>query len=121
MPQQVWRPDILATATGQIRNTLPDPQRMGAPANRSIGLIINGPDDGAALPIPALGISLPLRPFGTRTSDHTFGHGGAGGQTAWADPETGLSFCLLTNGMDRDMLRDGQRHIAIEASAAQYR
>uniref|UniRef100_UPI003F49941F serine hydrolase domain-containing protein n=1 Tax=Nonomuraea bangladeshensis TaxID=404385 RepID=UPI003F49941F len=116
----LWRPDILATATGEIRTTLPDPIRMGAPANRSIGLIIAGPDDGAALKIPSLGIEVPLRPFGGAVSPRAFGHGGAGGQSAWADPATGLSFCLLVNGMDRDLLGDVERHAAIEGQAAQW-
>ncbi|GAA2857349.1 serine hydrolase domain-containing protein [Streptosporangium fragile] len=116
----LWRPDVLATATGEIRNTFPDPIRMGAGANRSIGLIIAGPDDGAALKIPSLGIEVPLRPFGGRVSPRAFGHGGAGGQSAWADPATGLSFCLLVNGMDRDLLGDHERHTAIESQAAEW-
>ncbi|GAA0855724.1 serine hydrolase domain-containing protein [Streptosporangium amethystogenes subsp. fukuiense] len=49
-----------------------------------------------------------------------FGHGGAGGQSAWADPETGLSFCLLVSGMDRDVLGDHERHTAIESQAARW-
>ncbi|NJP90908.1 beta-lactamase family protein [Nonomuraea sp. FMUSA5-5] len=116
----LWRPDVLATATGEIRNTLPDPIRMGASANRSIGLIIAGPDDGAALKIPSLGVEVPLRPFGGAVSPRAFGHGGAGGQSAWADPATGLSFCLLVNGFDRDLLGDTERHAAIESRAAQW-
>ena len=117
---EVWRPDVLAMATGQIRNTFPDPIRMGASTNRTIGLIVNGPDDGAALKIPSLGITVPLRPFGAHTSERAFGHGGAGGQTAWADPASGLSFCLLTNGMDRDLLGDQERHVAIEACVQEW-
>ncbi|MED7931432.1 serine hydrolase domain-containing protein [Nonomuraea sp. LP-02] len=116
----LWRPDILATATGEIRNTFPDPIRAGATAGRSVGLIIAGPDDGAALKIPSLGIEVPLRPFGGAVSPRAFGHGGAGGQSAWADPATGLSFCLLVNGMDRDLLGDVERHAAIEGQAAQW-
>ncbi|MET8992294.1 serine hydrolase, partial [Nonomuraea wenchangensis] len=116
----LWRPDVLATATGEIRNTFPDPLRAGATAGRSIGLIIAGPDDGAALKIPSLGIEVPLRPFGGAVSPRAFGHGGAGGQSAWADPATGLSFCLLVNGMDRDLLGDVERHAAIEGQAAQW-
>ena len=47
-----------------------------------------------------------------------FGHGGAGGQIAWADPATGLSFAYLTNGHDRDLLREGRRIIALSSLAA---
>ncbi|NJP90900.1 beta-lactamase family protein [Nonomuraea sp. FMUSA5-5] len=111
----LWRPDVLATATGEIRNTFPDPIRMGAPANRSIGLVIADPDDGAALKIPSHGIEVPLQPFGSRVSRGAFGHGGGGGQSAWADPATGLSFCLVTSGMDRDVVADLRRHLAIES------
>lgn len=117
---EVWRPDILADATGRIRNTFPDPMRMGAGANRTIGLIMAGPDDGAVLEIPSLDITVPLRPLGPHVSERAFGHGGAGGQSAWADPATGLSFCLLVNGMDRDLLGDHGRHGAIEALAAEW-
>ncbi|MER6327309.1 serine hydrolase domain-containing protein [Streptomyces coelicoflavus] len=117
---EVWRPDVLADATGRIRNTFPDPVRVGASANRSIGLIIAGQDDGAVLKVPSRDTAVPMRPFGGCTSPRGFGHGGAGGQSAWADPETGLSFCLLTNGMDRDLLADHERHIAIESLTAQW-
>ncbi|MFJ8794340.1 serine hydrolase domain-containing protein [Streptomyces sp. NPDC102462] len=117
---QVWQPDVLQDATRRIRNTLPDEILMGAPANRTIGLTVTGPGDGVALEIPSLGISASLRPFGPHVSEHAFGHGGAGGQAAWADPESGLSFCLLTNGMDRDAVADRRRHDAIEGLAAQW-
>lgn len=112
---ELWSPDVLADATGRMRNTFPDPLRMGASANRSIGLIIAGPDDGAALKLPSRDDAVPLRPFGGRTSHRAFGHNGAGGQSAWVDPDSGLSFCLLTNGADRDAVRDHERHIAIES------
>ena len=36
--------------------------------------------------------------MGRTVSPRTFGHNGAGGQIAWADPATGLSFCYFTNG-----------------------
>jgi CubicO group peptidase (beta-lactamase class C family) len=47
--------------------------------------------------------------FGLGTSPRTFGHDGAGGQISWADPETGLSFCYLTSGMDANRVREYQR------------
>ncbi|WP_206061642.1 serine hydrolase [Nonomuraea basaltis] len=42
-------------------------------------------------------------------SPGTFGHGGAAGQIAWADPATGLSFAYLTNGSDRNAVRQSRR------------
>ncbi|MFF7984175.1 serine hydrolase domain-containing protein [Streptomyces sp. NPDC007901] len=117
---ELWRPDVLADATGHIRNTFPDPDRVGASANRSIGLVIAGPDDGAVLRVPSRDAAIPMRPFGGCTSPRGFGHGGAGGQSAWADPKTGLSFCLLTSGLNRDVLADYERHIVIESLVSQW-
>ncbi|MEU9952218.1 serine hydrolase domain-containing protein [Streptomyces sp. NPDC047939] len=112
----LWRPDILADATGRIRNTFPaDLMRSDAPVNRSIGLVIAGEGEGQILQLPSYETPLRTRPYGGRTSPRAFGHAGAGGQSTWADPETGLSFCLLVSGMDRDVVRDHQRHAAIES------
>ncbi|SCG11525.1 Beta-lactamase [Streptomyces sp. MnatMP-M27] len=116
---EVWRPDVLKDATGSVRNTFPEVARMCAPANRTIGLRVTDADAGPLLEVPSLNTSVRLRPFGPNVSKRAFGHGGAGGQSAWADPETGLSFCLLVNGMDRDGLADRHRHDAIESLAAQ--
>jgi CubicO group peptidase (beta-lactamase class C family) len=97
-PGQLWDPAILADATGVIRAKQPDPFG-GFPANRSLGLIIQG-DDG----------------FGGRrgmgasaTSPATFGHHGAGGQVAWADPQSGISFCFLTDSLDANAVRVARR------------
>jgi len=38
-----------------------------------------------------------------------FGHDGAGGQLAFADPDTGLSLAFLTDGMDLHAIRQWQR------------
>lgn len=120
--RELWRPDVLASATGELRNTFPDRTRAGASANRTIGLVVAGPDDGAVLEIGEPGVTVPLRifaghvaAFGGHVSERAFGHGGAAGQSAWADPDSGLSFCLLTNGMTRDVLRDFSYHQEIES------
>ena len=73
--------------TSTVRNSFPD--YMGVPANRTRGLIVKGDDERAH-----------VRGMGRTVSPRTFGHNGAGGQIAWGDPETGLSFCYLTNGID---------------------
>jgi CubicO group peptidase (beta-lactamase class C family) len=106
-PGRLWDPDVLADATGHVRNTFPDQLALGAPANRALGVVVAG-DDGNAN----------RRGFGHTQSPRTFGHNGAGGQLAWADPESGLSFCYLTNGRDLNPIREGRRSIGISSRAA---
>jgi len=102
----IWKPEVLADAIGVVRNTKPE-RWTGVPANRSLGLIVAG-DDGRAF----------LRGFGKVGSPRAFGHNGAGGQIAWADPESGISFCYLTNGLDQHILRQARRGIALSSYAA---
>ena len=103
-PDELWDPAMLATGTGEVRNTLPDP--MGMPANRSIGLFLAG-DDGMSN----------MRGLGRTVSPMAFGHNGAGGQLAWADPATGLSLGYTTNGYDEHEVRQPRRDTAISSLA----
>jgi len=105
--EELWDPDVVADATGRVRNTFPDQLALGAPANRALGVVVAG-DDGNAN----------RRGFGHTQSPRTFGHNGAGGQIAWADPESGLSFGYLTNGRDVNPIREGRRSIGISSRAA---
>ena len=59
-----------------------------------------------------------FRGFGRAVSPRAFGHNGAGGQVAWADPDNGLSFCYLTNGLDANVLRQGRRGTSLSSKAA---
>ncbi|MBM4205875.1 MAG: beta-lactamase family protein, partial [Gammaproteobacteria bacterium] len=59
-----------------------------------------------------------FRGFGKTCSPETFGHNGAGGQLAWVDPATGVSIGYLTNGHDRNEIRQGRRGVAIGSLAA---
>jgi CubicO group peptidase (beta-lactamase class C family) len=93
----LWSRDVLRDATSVVRNTFPDESRWGEPANRTRGLVVRGDDEPYA--------SL-RHHMGPATSPRTFGHDGAGGQIAWADPETGLSFCFLTSGYDANRARE---------------
>lgn len=104
-PAHLWDPDVLADATAHVRNRFPDPQ-TGVPANRALSIVVAG-DDGQAA----------MRGFGHRTSPQAFGHGGAGGQIAWADPTTGISFAWLTNGLDAHLLRQWRRTAGIASRA----
>jgi len=103
----LWDAEILRDGTGVVRTTYDDPLIGGIPANRTRGLVVAG-DDGRAA----------FRGFGRTVSGRAFGHMGAGGQVAWADPETGLSFCYLTNGMDANLLRSGRRGTSLSSKAA---
>jgi CubicO group peptidase (beta-lactamase class C family) len=104
-PAGLWDPHVLADATGHVRNTLPDRQ-TGVPANRALSIVVAG-DDGRAA----------FRGFGHTTSPRAFGHGGAGGQIGWADPETGISFAWVTNGLDAHLLRQWRRTAGIASRA----
>jgi CubicO group peptidase (beta-lactamase class C family) len=105
-PGGIWDAEVLADVTGRVRNRFKDPW-IGTPANRALGVIVAG-DDGLAN----------MRGFGRTQSPRTFGHNGAGGQLAWADPETGISLAYLTNGLDRNPIREGRRGVAISSLAA---
>ena len=100
----IWDDAVLADGIGTVRNSLPDP--MGVPANRSLGLILAG-DDGRAN----------MRGLGRSVSAGAFGHPGAGGQLAWADPATGLSLGYVTNGYDRHQIREPRRGTSLSSTA----
>lgn len=101
----LWDPAVLADATGNVRNTFTDPQ-TGVPANRALSIIVAGSDGKAG-----------MRGMGHTCSSRAFGHNGAGGQIAFADPETGVSFCWFTNGLDRHLIRQWRRSAGIASKA----
>jgi CubicO group peptidase (beta-lactamase class C family) len=104
-PSDVWSRDVRLDGISEIRNRFPD--ERGVPANRTLGLVVAG-DDGQSAG----------RGMGYTVSPATFGHNGAGGQIAWADPATGLSFVYLTNGLDRNVLREWRRTSGLASRAA---
>ena len=105
-PGQLWPPDVLRDGTAVVRVTQDDELR-GSPANRTRGLIVAG-SDGREV----------TRGFGRGCSPAAFGHDGAAGQVAWADPTTGLSFCFLTGALDADIMRVMKRSIGVSTRAA---
>ncbi len=105
-PGGLWDAAVLADATGRVRNNLPD-RMTGVPANRALGVVLAG-DDGQSH----------LRGMGRTLSPHAFGHNGAAGQLAWADPDSGLSFGWCTNGVDLNVVREPRRGTAINSLAA---
>ena len=56
-PVGVWKPEVLADATGNIRCRLPDPL-LGAPVNRTIGLVVAGAHGQVAWADPATGLAF---------------------------------------------------------------
>ena len=101
----LWDPATLARATEPFVE-LPDPL-MGVPAHRSQGLVVAGD--------PPQSI---MRGYGHGQGPRSFGHSGAGGQLAWADPDSGISFCYLTNGLDEHIIRQARRGVGINSRAA---
>jgi CubicO group peptidase (beta-lactamase class C family) len=102
----VWADAVLTDATSNVRNTLVDPL-FRVPANRTLGLVVAGADDQAV-----------VRGFGRGNSARAFGAQGVGGQVAWADPASGLSFCYLTNGLDADVVGSFTRSAKVAGLAA---
>jgi CubicO group peptidase (beta-lactamase class C family) len=103
---EVWAPAIRARARTVLTGELTDPL-FGKLVSRGLGIVIAGDDQRS------------YRGFGKTNSEFAFGHNGAGGQIAWADPATGLSLAYLTNGHDRNELRQGRRGVAISSIAAE--
>jgi CubicO group peptidase (beta-lactamase class C family) len=101
----IWQPETLALARTVLSGSLVDPI-SGVAVNRGLGIVIAGDE------------KRNFRGFGRTGSPLMFGHNGAGGQLAFADPESGLSLGYVTNGMDRHFLRQGRRGVAIASRAA---
>lgn len=101
----IWRPETLADAWTVRHPELVD-DMTGQPALRGLGVVLAGEHD-------------PMwRGFAQACSPAAFGHMGAGGQVAWADPATGLSFAFLTNGAQRDAARQGAQGFKLSTLAA---
>jgi CubicO group peptidase (beta-lactamase class C family) len=103
--EEIWKPSTIAMAR-EIRSGDLTDMVFGKRANRALGLMIAGDSERN------------YRGFGHTNSELAFGHGGAGGQIAWADPATGISIGYCTNGHDRDQIRQARRSIGISSRAA---
>ena len=106
-PAGLWKDDALLDFTGNVRNHLPD-QISQLPIERTLGLSTAGHDGKGS-----------LRGFGKTVSGRAFGHGGAAGQIAWADPESGISFCYLTNGAEANFITIARRGTALSSIAGE--
>jgi CubicO group peptidase (beta-lactamase class C family) len=100
-----WHSSTVDLATLPRTAMLVDPM-IGVPANRALGVVVSGDQ------------LRNRRGFGHTNSPLAFGHEGVGGQIGWVDPATGISFAYLTNGHDRNRIRQGRRGISISNKAA---
>lgn len=104
--RRIWKDETLALArTVHSAESHVDPL-TGQCVNRGLGIVVAG------------GAERAWRGFGEANSPRAFGHGGAGGQIAWADPATGVSLGYCTNGHDRNPLRAALRGVSISHRAA---
>ncbi|MFN3239443.1 MAG: serine hydrolase domain-containing protein [Pseudomonadales bacterium] len=101
----IWKPETLEFALQVRTEGFKDPLTQ-VPVSRGLGLVIAGDEQRNH------------RGFGHTNSASAFGHGGAGGQIAWGDPETGISVGYCTNGHDRNTVREARRCISISTKAA---
>jgi CubicO group peptidase (beta-lactamase class C family) len=102
---ELWSPATLAEARRVRTGDLLDPV-FGKRVHRGLGIVIAGDAERN------------FRGFGHTNSELAFGHNGAGGQLAWADPVTGLSLGYVTNGHDRNVVRQARRGVGIASRAA---
>ena len=99
---------MLADATSNVRCNFSEPI-MNVPVNRTLGLVVGG-DDGRHI--------MRYASLGARNSPRAFGHAGMHMQLGWADPESGISFAYVTNGVDADVMREAIRGITLSDLAA---
>lgn len=107
-PDELWRPDVLADGTSNIRCRLPD-EIFGVAVNRTIGLVVAG-DDGMH--------AVRYGSFGEGNSPRGFGHAGGLGQIGWADPAYGMSFAYAQSGIGPDLVAAGARAYDLSTHAA---
>lgn len=102
---RVLKPETIEMATTVRTQPFHRDPMFGHAVNRALAVVVHGDDAEAN-----------LRGFGNTASARAFGHGGAGGQIAWGDPETGISLGYCTHGFV-DMVTTGRRTQAIGSLA----
>lgn len=104
--RRILKPETIAFATEVRTKDFHRDALMNIPVNRALAVVVAG-DDG----------NQHLRGFGKAPMPRAFGHGGAGGQIGWGDPDSGISVGYCTNGfVDAEV--QGRRGIAISSLAA---
>ena len=100
----IWDRATLADAFTPRNEDFVDPM-TGHPALRGLGVVVAGTG-------PKI-----FRGFPQDASPRAIGHMGAGGQIAWADPESGVSFAYVTNGIHRDPVTQGAMGLGLSTKA----
>jgi CubicO group peptidase (beta-lactamase class C family) len=85
---RVWTPEVIAEATRARLTAVPAGDQLygGGTKPASVGLFVMVAGESPDMWLPSVG------------SRRTFGHSGAAYQMGWCDPDSGVSFALLTNG-----------------------
>lgn len=85
---RLWTPEIVADAIRPRVTAVPAGDQLygGGTKAASVGLFVMVAGDSPDMWLPVVG------------SPRTFGHSGAAYQMGWCDPDSGVSFALLTNG-----------------------
>ena len=83
---------------------------------RASEVLSDGPDCVIGQPL-TIGLGFMLAPtFPVGVGPRTFGHSGAGGSTAFADPDHGLTFCYAMNQMKMAMAADPRSQALVSAT-----
>ena len=85
---ELWTPEIVAEAIRPQVTAVPAGEQIygGGTKPASVGLFVMVAGDSPDMWLPSV------------ASPRTFGHSGAAYQMAWCDPDSGVSFSLLSNG-----------------------
>jgi CubicO group peptidase (beta-lactamase class C family) len=86
---RLFSPRLVSYVTRDFTGDRPDEFMGGIPMHRGLGP-------------HARGLSDRTRGLGLLASPGTFGHGGVGSSYSWGDPESGVSFTYITNGVSPD-------------------
>jgi len=99
----LWTPEIIAEATRPQVRAVPVGEQIygGGTKPASVGLFVMVAGDAPDMWLPSVG------------SPRTFGHSGAAYQMAWCDPDSGLSFGLLSNGYPMSGYDHSPRGVAL--------
>jgi CubicO group peptidase (beta-lactamase class C family) len=104
--RRIVKSATIARATAVLTGETHRDPIMDVPVNRAVGVVVAG-DDGKSH----------MRGFGRTCSPRAFGHGGAGGQIAFGDPQSGVSVGYCTNGF-ADWMAVARRVTAIASLAS---